>query len=185
MSENRKLPEKDIQNVTFECKTEKEITSKDIDDFETFNKGVIARMKKLRQDNPLFESEITGSFVHIYAKTVIQDTIRENKSIEVVFAKDGPSLVGYSIVGVDREQKSGDFSYIGVSKDTQGQGIGKKLLELRHERLRDIDIKSYTTNARSEILAWYDKLGITYRRIDKENATPSTISVGTKVEVFT
>ncbi len=168
--------------ILYEGKTEAHITSADIDAFGSFVNRGTDRLEVTPFTSPTFEPRSIDLLSHGYAYAEIKDRLRLQMEMDLVFAKSGVNLVGYSLVCLDRATKKADATFLGVAEDYHRRGIGSTLLQIRHQRLHQVGVTSYTTNARGRVLQMYDKLGISYQiNPPYENiislGTPVTVSV--------
>ncbi|HLO56024.1 MAG TPA: N-acetyltransferase [Saprospiraceae bacterium] len=124
---------------------EKKITYRKVEETDA---GLIVSIDESRYPQ---EQALTISFVksclRLHNKTIFVATVDENK------------LIGFCIGLSSKSEETGWIYAVTVSKDFEGQGIGKTLLENVFEKLKDFGCLSVSLTAIPNLVAYYEKLG--------------------------
>lgn len=136
---------------------------------ETIN-SFIAKQVDLLKDDPeleaeLFEYGLRLTQAHIVMSSAIQSHMQWSN---VTFAKKGTEIVGLSFVAIAENGEKQFFTFTGVARLSQREGIATKLVSHRHHLLKEKGVEQYSVSL------WEGSLGV-FKKLENKgevNLTP-------------
>lgn len=176
MLEESKLSRLELPTkVTYEVKSEEEVTDQDLKDLQEFsNSQLDAAIEATRMRSEGWEDKWEAAYVHGRALDPLKITKDNPQVLNIILARNEQGeLLGYSLVVIDPNKVDSSEkvteTFIGVRPDMQRLGIGTVLLRTRIDKLKEMGSTVYKTRARPQAIKLYDSLKIPYTEKPQPN----------------
>lgn len=156
--------------ITFEVRSERDITEKDLSQLSAFAKEELEIFKAIENRSVTsIREQGEALWNHLKANKMAYTAGKDQKvPFRFIFARDtGGNLIGYSMcslysLGDNPDFKDTELSFLGVKSKYQRQGIGTRILRETNKVLMNLGITKYITNAHPKVVRIFNNLGMRY-----------------------